>query len=585
MKVGLLKGDSALNLNQNQRFESKQHMARLLTISNRYFHQCRLGGALISALAALVATSPSAAADRIALVIGNGGYQHLQPLDHVGGDTLVVADTLRGLDFDVDALTDLDRQTMQTRLDDFGRRIDQAGEDTVGLLFYAGHGFQRAGSNYLLPVDADMVGLEDIEEAAISLDLTLAEIAFATNDHKLVILDVPMDEAIGREWGDQPGLAVVDAPVGTLVAYGALPGIADEKPPYEGLYPLALANVLAKPGLKVEQAFQEVRLNVAEATDGVQIPWESSSLVSPLYLAGPPEPIDRSREVHLDETGVTPVPLIDARTVDLVFWTSIKNSRDPDDFTDYLQAFPEGVFKNLAERRLKRLGEEDDGIVMQASPDHDIEPLDDQLITQKRSNIRAEPSSIGVIVATIEPNQMMSVTGKVIDSDWLRVRLTTEVEAFIWAPLLGRSPPSDSVDGLAATLPPSKTALFGLWQGEYQCQWDTIGFTLDVTDEEHRDTDGISAVFSFFPLPGSSLVPPGSYAMAGDYDAEDGTIILKGGDWIDRPHGLQRHDLAGRAEIGGTAIHGRIETPGCSDFYLVRDDGRGLPTAQSTSTQ
>ena len=69
--------------------------------------------------------------------------------------------------------------------------------------------------------------------------------------------------------------------------------------------------------------------------------------------------------------------------------------------------------------------------------------------------------------------------------------------------------------------------------------------------------------------------------MTGDYDPEDGTIVLKSGDWIDRPLGLQQHDIAGRAEVGGGMISGRIETPGCSDFHLVRGDGRGRSTVQS----
>jgi hypothetical protein len=190
-----------------------------------------------------------------------------------------------------------------------------------------------------------------------------------------------------------------------------------------------------------------------------------------------------------------------------------------------------------------------------------------------------------VIVATLEPNQTVEVTGAVIDRDWLQVSLGAEIEAFIWEPLLGSSPPSDEQDSLAATLPPSRTALRGHWEGEYQCQWDTIGFTLDITDEYADAVDGIDAIFSFFPVQGAPSSPSGSFAMSGDYDPEDGTIVLKSGDWIERPLGLQRHDLAGRAEIGGGSISGRLETPGCGDFILVRGTGRGQSTARSFSTQ
>ena len=323
-------------------------------ISTRFQTIRRFGWLLHVPIVTCLTLSNAQAAERIALVIGNGGYAHAAPLGHVGSDMAVMADTLRSLDFDVEAQTDLDRPAMLDRIESFGRRIDQAGKETIGLLFYAGHGFQLDGSNYLLPVDAKIADVGDVESTSINLDLTLAEIAFATNDHKLVILDVPAEEAIGGAIGVSPGLAAIDAPVGTLVAYGALPGVSDQEPLHQGLYPLALANVMAKPGLMVEQVFQEVRLNVVEATDGLQIPWESSSLVSPIYLAGQPE-TDDGPTIAEDEDGVVSFAGVDPRTVDLVFWTSIKDSADPADFVDYLNSFPDGVFRSLAERRLEGL--------------------------------------------------------------------------------------------------------------------------------------------------------------------------------------------------------------------------------------
>ena len=328
-----------------------------------------------------------------------------------------------------------------------------------------------------------------------------------------------------------------------------------------------------------------MRLNVVEATDGVQMPWESSSLASPIYLAGLPVADDGASAPKSEDSAVK-LAGIDRRTVDLVFWTSIKDSADPSDFADYLNSFPQGVFRNLAERRLEGLADDDAASLVDQKSPILIEALDERLITQRRANVRAEPSSNGVIVATLEPNQTVQVTGGVVESDWLRVSLGADIEAFLWEPLLATSPPSSDLGiGLAATLPPSRSALLGRWHGEYQCQWDTIGFTLDITDEVAANADDIDAVFSFFPLSGTPSMPPGSFAMSGDYDPEDGTIILKGGEWIDRPHGLQRHDLAGRAEVGGGIISGRIETPGCSDFQLARGDGRGRSTVQYKSTQ
>ncbi len=532
------------------------------------------------------ALQPAHAGDRIALVIGNGDYAYAEPLDQAASDMAMMADTLRSLDFDVEALSDLGRAEMQDHIEAFAERIDMAGGETIGLLFYAGHGFQLEGSNYLLPIDAEITALADVEAAAINLDLTLAEIAFATNDHKLVILDVPDQPSIPEDFGARPGFAVLDAPVGTLVAFGTLPGIGQGGLRHKGLYPLALASVMAKPGLMVEEIFQEVRLNVAEATDGLQVPWESSSLTSPLYLAGRPE----AKKKQVAEESVIRPASMDNRTVDLLSWSGIKDSVDPSVFSEYLDRFPEGVFRTLANRRLARLSGDDAASLISQHIAPQIEAAERRMITQRRSSVRASPSSSGVIVAMLEPNEAVDVTGDLVDSDWLRVRLSTGIEAYLWGPSLGETPPPlGAVVAKGSILPPSKEALVGQWRGEYQCQWDTIGFTLDITNptagsDDADEESGLDAVFSFFPLPETPALAPGSFAMTGDYDPRDGTIILKSGDWIEQPSDLSRHDLSGRAEIGGGVIAGRIETSGCSDFYLARDDAWSRSTVQSSTT-
>ena len=566
----------------------------MIETSRRHFGYStiqRLGwSCLVFALVAFDSSLHTAhAGDRIALVIGNGDYTYAEPLDQAKSDMAMMADTLRSLDFDVEALSDLGQSAMQDHIEAFAERIDMAGDDTIGLLFYAGHGFQLEGSNYLLPVDAEIRGLGDVEASAINLDLTLAEIAFANIDHKLVILDVPDQPSIPEDFGARPGFAVLDAPVGTLVAFGTLPGVGQDRLRYQGLYPLALANVMAKPGLMVEEVFQEVRLNVAEATDGLQVPWESSSLTSPLYLAGLPE---AKKKQVAGESVIRPASM-DNRTVDLLSWSGIKDSVDPSAFSDYLDRFPEGVFRTLASRRLERLSGENAASLVHQHRALTIETTERRLITQRRSSVRASPSSSGVIVAMLEPNEIVEVTGEVVDSEWFRVRLDNGIEAYLWGPSLGdKSPPQGVQVANGSILPPSKDALLGQWRGEYQCQWDTIGFTLDITEldtnvDQAEDQNGLDAVFSFFPLPDMPALLPGSFAMTGDYDPRDGTIILKSGDWIEEPSGLPRHDLSGRAEIGGGAISGRIETLGCSDFYLARDDAwnRSTTVQSATSTQ
>lgn len=554
---------------------------------NRLFHgRCtscyQLGGLLLLAAVALAPLQSASASDRIALVIGNGGYAHLDRLDHVIGDVSVMADTLRHLNFDVDVRTDLDQRSMQAHLDAFEQRIDLAGGDALGLLFYAGHGVQHDGSNYLLPVDARIENADDVDLATINLDRALARIAGATDDQKLIILDVPSEEIIDRVSGVSPGLGAIDAPAGTLVAYGAMPGISnDEQPPYQGLYPLALANALAKPGLLIEQVFQNVRLNVAEATGGLQIPWESSALEKPVYLSDTPKQ---------DQSGANGITLanfddVDLRTVDLVSWIKIKDSTDPVDFQNYLDDFPGGIFRQQADQQSQRLAKLGTTRSIRMSKDREVDELHAPLFTQRRAHVRAEPSDSGVIIDTIETRQKIQVTGLDADQKWYQTRLSGHVEAFIRASLLGPAPSSSALDTLDAGLPPSKRALLGAWSGEYQCQWDTIGFNLNIVDDQDGEAEKIKAIFSFFPLPGAPSFPAGSFSMTGEYDADDGTLLLQGDDWIEQPLGFERHDIAGHAEIGGASIIGRVETPGCSDFVLSRDGDQDLSTTQSVSTQ
>jgi uncharacterized caspase-like protein len=542
----------------------------------RLISRRRTGVGCFALLGALLVAAAADAAERIALVIGIGAYAHVSSLDHVANDMLVMADTLRQLDFDVETAADLDRTGLQEQLSHFNQRLDRAGGDAIGVLFYAGYGLNVDGTNYLLPVDAAPDAEADPAGLALDFDLVLAELAFAPSDVKLIIMDVPAEEAVlGGIEGAAAGLAAVDAPVGTLVAYGNMPDRSASKPPYEGLYPLALAAGLTEPGLTVEEVFQKVRLNVAEATDGAQLPWEAAALLRPLRLAGA-EPV-------LDPVAATPQDRIDHRTADLVAWMESKDSADPADLEAYLDRFPDGLFRALAESRLA------DG--EPAGADADVAAAlvvaakELTLITQKRANVSAAPGRKGVIVATLDRGREVRVSGEAAGGEWYRVALVDDVQGFVPAALLGTKPPPDgSLDftDLAATQPPSMGALLGRWQGEYRCQWDTIGLALEIESEPDAPQDGaINAVFSFFPLPGSIAVPRGSFDMTGHYDPQDGALRLRSSRWIDRPFGGERHDIAGRVEPGGAEISGQVETTGCTDFVLTRDTRPGLATVHS----
>jgi len=172
------------------------------------------------------------------------------------------------------------------------------------------------------------------------------------------------------------------------------------------------------------------------------------------------------------------------------------------------------------------------------------------------------------------------VTGETVDRDWYRVALAENREAFIWKPLLGKQKPVTAADAplrsegssvnVAATAAhvsaPDK--LTGLWQGEYRCQDDLVGFSVDIAElTDHQ----LSAVFEFFPISGSPSVPRGSYAMSGQLRPDEGQVKLWATDWIDRPVGIQQHDLEGWLDDDGETMSGHILTVGCAEFVLSRD--------------
>ena len=311
---------------------------------------------ILSSVAVAMLAAPAAAVKRIALVIGNGAYEKVGALTNPPNDARLIARTLRGLGFEVIERIDADQKTMKRALRDFGYKLDAAGDDGVGLFYYAGHGLQVNGRNYLIPTSADIQRENDVGIEAVAADSVLETMEYARNRLNIVIMDACRNNPYKRGFRSATrGLAKIQATRGTLIAYATAPGnVAADGAGDNSPYTEALARAMNTPGLTVERMFKRVRNDVVKATNERQVPWESSSLVgADFYFKGgaasgavtPTVSVTRPR---------TP-PGFDARAMELAFWNSIKDSTDPADLEQYLENFPKGLFAGLARNSLKRL--------------------------------------------------------------------------------------------------------------------------------------------------------------------------------------------------------------------------------------
>jgi Caspase domain len=228
---------------------------------------------------------------RVGLVIGNNAYDDLGRLNNPVNDAKLMARSMRELGFEVVEHTDADEKAMKRAIQDFGRRIEQAGRDTVSVFYYAGHGLQVNGINYLVPVKARILRATDVEIEAVDAGLVLRQMEDAGSRVNIMILDACRNNPLPRGLrSTQRGLATMSAPQGSLIAYSTAPeSVSVDGEGENSPYTLALARAMAEPGLAAEEVFRQVRVRVLQATRGQQVPWESSSLTGAFYFRSPPD--------------------------------------------------------------------------------------------------------------------------------------------------------------------------------------------------------------------------------------------------------------------------------------------------------
>lgn len=253
--------------------------------------------ALIAALA-----SPAAASRRVALVIGNSAYVNATPLANPANDAADVSAKLKDLGFDVTLGLDLDKHGFDVKLREFSSALESA---DAAVLFYAGHGLQIAGRNYLIPIDAKLERERDVEFEAVSLDFVLKQMELDRDTKtNIVFLDAcrnnPLARNLARSMGTRSasignGLAETFAGVGTFISYSTQPGnVALDGEGRNSPFASALIKRIKDPGKSLTSVMIDVRKDVVSATSGKQVPWDHSALTGDFYFDPAARPDDTS---------------------------------------------------------------------------------------------------------------------------------------------------------------------------------------------------------------------------------------------------------------------------------------------------
>ncbi len=323
---------------------------------------------------AISGLSTASAERRVALVIGNSDYKHTASLANPKNDAEAISASLERLGFEVLTGLDTDIHQMIGLVRDFSRALEGA---DVALFYYAGHGLQVNGNNYLAPVDAELNDQADLDFGTVKLSSILRQM----DRHRaanLVFLDACRDNplsktlarsmSVGRSVDFGRGLARVEAGIGTMIAYATQPGniaLDGDDNDGEGHSPFtkALLNHMETPGLDIGNMMIKVRKDVISATKQKQVPWDHSSLTGQFYFkpddtttTGPVAAVDPVDTTQMTTRSATDGNVRIAQTrlqaeqnaMELSFWNTVKDSNDPDLLQTYLNRFPEGVYADLA---------------------------------------------------------------------------------------------------------------------------------------------------------------------------------------------------------------------------------------------
>jgi uncharacterized caspase-like protein/uncharacterized protein with WD repeat len=251
----------------------------------------RIAAVLLACAGVLASVTVVLAADRVALVIGNGAYQSATKLANPANDATDIANALRTIGFDVVEGVDVDRRTMEVRIREFSRKLPDA---KVALFFYAGHGMQVAGKNYLVPVDAKLEQAGDLALDTVDVHVVLQQME-SQKRVNLVFLDAcrdnPLARSLAKSFGSSrsgavgQGLASIQSAIGTMIAFATQPdNVALDGNGRNSPFTTALLKHIHTPGLDISVMMRRVRTDVLAATGERQVPWDHSSLTDAVML-------------------------------------------------------------------------------------------------------------------------------------------------------------------------------------------------------------------------------------------------------------------------------------------------------------
>jgi Caspase domain len=314
-------------------------------------------------LSSLLMAEPALAEKRVALVIGNSAYRNVTPLDNPRADARLMATTLQGLGFQLvgnGPQIDLDKGEFDAALSQFGNAV--LGAD-VALFYYAGHGVQVSGKNFLVPISANPTKEADVYLQMVDTNVVMSQMEGAGTKLNIVLLDACRNNPFGgrglRATGG--GLAQMQASEGTLISYATQPGnVAQDGDSGNSPYSKALANTIRKPGLGLFEAFNEVGLEVKHATGGAQQPWVSSSpIAGTFYFASPAAP------------AVAAAPDKPAASIDDESRKDFSLAQQLDTrevWQAFVQKYPTGFLSSAARARLDEVKNKQVALVQPAAP-------------------------------------------------------------------------------------------------------------------------------------------------------------------------------------------------------------------------
>nr|WP_316201300.1 MULTISPECIES: caspase family protein [unclassified Bradyrhizobium] len=374
----------------------------------------RLAISWLISISVLLVAGSARAEKRVALVIGNSSYQYISKLDNPSNDARLIAETLRTVGFSLiggAALIDLNKSKFDDAVQNFGKEI--AGAD-VALFYYAGHGVQVRGSNYLVPTGANPTREADVDFQMIDAALVLRQMEGTGTKLNLVILDACRNNPFGGRGlrSSTAGLAQMNAPEGTLISYATQPGaVAQDGADGDSPYTKALAQTLRRPGLGIFEVFNEIGLTVKRSTAGSQQPWVASSPIDGNFYFVPP-----SGEADRPASGSLAAEAAQA-------WSAVKDTKSTQVLEAFVQRYRDTFYADLARARLDelRLGPKSAEVATTELPRTDAEQLSAVGASRQRAVLYDEDVSdakgrqyVGSVVWRVE--QVNTVHNKKADT-------------------------------------------------------------------------------------------------------------------------------------------------------------------------